>query len=133
MDRLPFRDYTLYQIRSALKDVVQDEDGTGKLARVADVEVAGKTGTSQVVRLHKRPEKGEVIPFAHRDHALFVAYAPVHNPEIALAVIVEHAEAGGGKVAAPIASEVLDAYFKLKQRRENPSYAQVRSTTSISF
>ena len=48
----------------------------------------------------------------YRDHALFVAFAPAEAPEIALAVVVEHAGKGGGAVAAPIAQKVLAKYFE---------------------
>ena len=53
----------------------------------------------------------------HKDHALFVCYAPMKNPERAVAVIAENA-GGGGAVAAPVARKILDAYFDgIKQRQ----------------
>lgn len=83
--------------RSMLKVV---EEGTGGRARVKGVTVAGKTGTAQ------NPH-GE-------DHAWFVCYAPAENPEVALAVLLEHA-GGGGANAAPVAARWLASYFARRQ------------------
>jgi penicillin-binding protein 2 len=129
---LKLREPTLRLVRQALRDVVEDELGTGKKARVAGVEVAGKTGTSQVVRLGKRQRKLEELPWRHRDHAWFVAYAPAKAPEVALAVLVEHAGSGGA-VAAPVAHDVLQTYFDLKREGPNRRYAANRSTADRAF
>ncbi len=122
--RLELRPTTLKQIRDALHDVVATERGTGKKARLRGVAVAGKTGTSQVVKLGKERSKTTRLPRHHRDHAWFVAYAPADDPEIAVAAIVEHADGGGGQVAAPLVRELLQEYFALKEEREKRSYAQ---------
>jgi penicillin-binding protein 2 len=129
---LGMRETTLRLLREALRDVVQSERGTGKRARVKDIEVAGKTGTSQVVALGKQRLKPSQVPYRHRDHAWFVAYAPVDEPQIAVATIVEHADGGGGAIAAPITQKVMEAFFQLKQERET-GYAQSRSTTDRAF
>jgi len=95
--------------------------GTGARARVPGVEVAGKTGTSQVVRLDLVKDlEDDEIPVRYRDHALFAAFAPAEAPEIAIAVVVEHAGKGGGAAAAPIAQKVLARYFEKKHEREAP-------------
>ena len=73
------------------------------------MEGAGKTGTDQVVRRKFSP--GEEIPYELRDHAWFVALAPYEKPKIALAVLIEHGESGG-RVAAPIAGEILESFFQ---------------------
>ncbi|HEX8960350.1 MAG TPA: penicillin-binding protein 2 [Geobacteraceae bacterium] len=101
---------SLQLVKEGLLAVVNEPHGTGAAARLAEVRVAGKTGTSQVVKL--RDSKGG-IPYEHRDHALFVAFAPYENPEVAVAVIVEHGE-HGGSAAAPIAGRVLRSYFEGK-------------------
>jgi penicillin-binding protein 2 len=122
---LAVRPSVLKQVRDALRDVV--ERGTGKNARLPNVAVAGKTGTSQVVRLGKeRPHPGR-LPREHRDHAWFVAYAPAEDPEIVVAAVVEHAEGGGGAVAAPLVRSVLREYFASKGARENELHAENRS------
>jgi len=99
-------------IKKALVGVVNKPHGTGKRARLDQIKVAGKTGTAQVIALpeENESEKEREIPYKFRDHAWFVAVAPVENPEIALAVLIEHSGSGGG-VAAPIAREMLEYYF----------------------
>jgi penicillin-binding protein 2 len=73
--------------------------------------VAGKTGTAQVVALKKyRGWKSKDLPYKYRDHAWFVAYAPYENPKIAVAVVVEHSGHGGSQ-AAPVAQQVMEAFF----------------------
>jgi len=121
---LPLRGTTLLQLRSALADVVNTPGGTGKNARLPNVTVAGKTGTSQVVQFGEKRPKSADLPWHQRDHAWFVAYASVDDPEIAVAALVEHAEGGGGAVAAPIARTVIAAYYRLKEERGAKQYAQ---------
>jgi penicillin-binding protein 2 len=128
---MPLRKSTLEQLRQALRDTVAR--GTGNKAAIAGVEVAGKTGTSQVISLGKTRLKPEQIKREHRDHAWFVAFAPVEEPEIAVAVVVEHALGGGGAIAAPAAKEIIEAYFRLQQEREDAKYADVRSATRLPF
>jgi penicillin-binding protein 2 len=80
----------------------------------APYRVAAKTGTVQVAALAQEDEvavKQDTLPEHLRDHALFVAFAPSDKPRIALAVLVEHAGGGGGKIAAPIARQVMDAWL----------------------
>jgi len=101
------RPETYRLVKEGLFAVVNEPQGTGGMARLAEVAVAGKTGSSQVVKLQH--DKGEV-PYQYRDHALFVAFAPYEKPEIAVAVLVEHG-VHGGSAAAPIAGQMLRAYF----------------------
>lgn len=97
--------------------VVNEQGGTAYGARIKDPAIAmgGKSGTSQVrriteaERLHGIP-KPKAVPWKERDHALFVAFAPVNNPRYVCAVVVEHGGASGGggsAVAAPICRDVL--------------------------
>ncbi|SCY54347.1 peptidoglycan glycosyltransferase /cell elongation-specific peptidoglycan D,D-transpeptidase [Nitrosospira sp. Nl5] len=102
----------LTHVRNALIDVTRP-GGTAALAGAgAAYSFAGKTGTSQVIGM-KQGEKyvESKIQERHRDHALFVAYAPAENPKIALSVLVENG-GHGGATAAPIARLVMD-YFLL--------------------
>ncbi len=99
-------------IKSML-DVVHSARGTARKIGVdSPYKIAGKTGTAQVFGL-KQEEKydAEAIEEKLRDHALFIAFAPVEQPQIAVAVIVENG-GGGGSVAAPIARAILDAYLQ---------------------
>jgi penicillin-binding protein 2 len=102
----------LEQVRKGLIQVVEAPTGTGMRARVDGVEVAGKTGTTQVVSLEvvEQYEEDEDIPVKYRDHAWFAAFAPAEAPEIVVVVLAEHG-GGGGSVAAPMAQRVLQAYF----------------------
>jgi penicillin-binding protein 2 len=68
----------------------------------------------------------KAVAYKHRDHALFIAFAPYDKPEIAVAVVVEHGEHGGGS-AAPVAGQVLRRYFEGKgviKRAESPAEAE---------
>jgi penicillin-binding protein 2 len=121
---LKVRDTTFMQVREGLRDVVNAPNGTGKQGRLNGILAAGKTGTSQVVKMGKERVKSAQLPWQERDHAWFVTYAPVDAPEIAIATLVEHAEGGGGAVAAPIARQVMQTYFDLKKTREEGKYAQ---------
>jgi penicillin-binding protein 2 len=99
-------------VREGLVEAVNGQRGTGKSAKLANITVAGKTGTGQVVRLKQYEHlKEEAIPYEYRDHAWFTCFAPAENPEIAVTVLVEHG-LHGGSAAAPIARAVLEAYFK---------------------
>lgn len=98
-------------VKQGLLAVVNESGGTGAMARLYDVKVAGKTGTSQVVKMR---DSKQGTPYQFRDHALFVAFAPFDKPEIAVAVVVEHGE-HGGSAAAPIAGRILRAYFDGKK------------------
>lgn len=106
---LPLAPEHLELVRGALWKVVNDPQGTGKTARIAGLDVAGKTGTAQVVR-QETWTKNEELPPELRDHAWFVAYAPAHDPRLVVVVFVEHG-GGGSKVAAPIARALFEAYF----------------------
>ena len=102
-----------------MREVVHGSRGT---ARAADpglpgVEMAGKTGTSQVRRIsraeraagsHKRKD----IPWIERDHALFVCCAPLASPRYAVAVVVEHG-LSGSKAASPIARDIMRKALEL--------------------
>jgi penicillin-binding protein 2 len=102
---------TLDRVRAAMRDVVMSERGTGKKARVLGTDMAGKTGTAQVVKLGENRERSNKGALKTRDHAWFIAYAPTEAPEIAIAAIVEHAGGGGGAIAAPVVHEILNHYF----------------------
>lgn len=99
---------TFRVIKDALADVVTK--GTATRAKSSMVTIGGKTGTAQVAALRTGPE--ENIPKKFRDHAWFVAFAPVESPKIAVAVLAEHM-GHGGAAAAPLAKEVIETYMKL--------------------
>jgi penicillin-binding protein 2 len=95
-------------------DVVNAPYGTARAAAVgAPYKLAGKSGTAQVftVAITERVRKAGELAEHLRDHALFVAFAPVEAPKIAVAVIVENAPRGGSAFAAPIVRRILDSYL----------------------
>jgi penicillin-binding protein 2 len=91
-------------------DAVTNQGGTGARSRlgIEGFEMAGKTGTAQVRRLTAalRGRNSDSIPWAFRDHGLFIAFAPVDQPRYAISVVVEHG-GGGSKAAAPVAKDVM--------------------------
>lgn len=96
-------------IKSALIDVTRT--GTARAAFAdAPYQAAGKTGTAQVFSLRGTKYKAEEIEERLRDHALFMAYAPAENPQIALALLVENA-GWGATVAAPISRKIFDYWL----------------------
>jgi len=111
-DSLGLNENSLRRIRASMVDVSNHRRGTAYGSRiVADgMQMAGKTGTSQVRRITEEERangvtKNEDLPWERRDHALFVDFAPVENPRFAIAVVVEHG-GGGSRAAAPIARDI---------------------------
>jgi len=95
-----------------MREVVHGKRGTArKIGADSEFEFAGKTGTAQVFGL-KQEEKYEADKLSEElhDHSLFIAFAPVDKPRIAVAVVVEHGGSGSA-VAAPIARIILDQYL----------------------
>jgi penicillin-binding protein 2 len=105
--KVAVRPTTIALIKEALADVVTK--GTATRAKSSLVTIAGKTGTAQTAALRTGPDKD--IPKKFRDHAWFVAFAPVEAPRIAVAVLAEHM-GHGGSAAAPLAKDVIEAYVK---------------------
>ncbi len=114
---------TAQKLRAAMRDVVMSAGGTGARARIRGVEMAGKTGTAQTVALRGSNRRAR----GSRDHAWFIAFAPVEAPTIALAVLIEHAGGGGGKFAAPVAKEILQHWFGRDAGPEMPATREVQS------
>ncbi len=111
------RPETLAKVGKYLQDVVMDKEGTGTKAAVPGVTVAGKTGSVQVVSLRKNRNQDDVS-VKWKEHAMFAAFAPVENPEIAVAIVSENdLIGGGGAAAAPVAGHVMRAFFRLKDQR----------------
>lgn len=96
-----------------MEEVMHGRRGTARRAGVgANYRMAGKTGTAQVFSLGEDEEyDAEEVRERLRDHALFVGFAPAHNPQIVVAVIVENG-GGGGAVAAPVARALFDAWLE---------------------
>lgn len=92
---------TAEQVKDMMETVVVK--GTGRNARISGIRVAGKTGTAQ----NELTAQGE-----NKEHAWFIGFAPVENPQIAVAVILEYSGSTGGGQAAPIARELMIQWLK---------------------
>jgi penicillin-binding protein 2 len=128
-DKIPVRQQDIDFIKHAMEGVVTN--GTAaKVFAGAPYQAAGKTGTAQVYSLQGANYKGHAIPENLRDHALFIAFAPVEQPKIALALIVENG-GWGAEAAGPIARKVLDYYLigKNKPGAEEAAVAAAASNT----
>lgn len=99
------------QIIHAMEEVVEGARGTAKRIHTKAYRIAGKTGTAQVFTVgQKESYNAARLDKRMHDHALFVAFAPVEDPRIAVAVVVENG-GHGGSVAAPVARQVMDAHL----------------------
>jgi len=106
---------TMEKVKDALKGVVNEPGGTGWVAKSNVTTIGGKTGTAQVVGIRK---DSKLLSEKFRDHAWFVAFAPVDKPEVAMSVLVEHG-GHGGSAAAPIAKKAIEAYMlPIEKKRE---------------
>jgi penicillin-binding protein 2 len=112
---LPFMPEHLAVARKGMELVMQP-GGTGARSQLrveGDVKMAGKTGTAQV-RGIKGSFRGQSGAWKHRDHGLFVFFAPVDNPQYAGAVVIEHG-LGGARAAAPVAKDIMTYMFDPEQ------------------
>ena len=103
-------------VHEAMQAVIKSNEGTAynKFGHNTPYEVAGKTGTAQVFSLSQNDHNQKVVVPKHlMDHSWFIAFAPVENPKVAIAVLVEHNNA-----AAHVARSVLDAYFQLNPEEQ---------------
>ena len=116
--------------RLGMEAVMHAPRGTAaKVGATAVYRIAGKSGTAQVVAI-KQGEKYDRSKVAerHRDHALFVAFAPAEAPKIAVAVMVENGESGSG-VAAPVVKQVMDAWLLGEDGQLKPEFRPPQVTS----
>lgn len=120
LERLALKPENIELVRRGMVGVTQPGGTAASIGAGASYNIAAKTGTAQVVGM-KQGEKynAGAIDERHRDHALFIAYAPAEDPRIALAVIVENG-GHGGSVAGPIARQVMD-YYLLGKTPDKPA------------
>lgn len=109
---------TFQFMQDILKDAVHDPKGTGRRSIVPYATVAGKTGSSQVVGLKKNRNQDDVSR-KWKEHAIFAAFSPVQNAEIAVVVVSQNDMiGGGGRAAAPVAGRIIERYWQLKESRK---------------
>ena len=117
---------TVQAVTQGLWGVV-NEGGTGGSARVAGLDIAGKTGTAQVVSVSLKQSAHQA---GYRNNAWFVGYAPFSSPQIVVAALVMHGEESS--VAAPVARDVIKAYFeKHAPRDRKPAIEQARAQAKL--
>ncbi len=112
------------KVNHGMQQVMHGARGTARKAAIgAQYRIAGKSGTAQVVAI-RQGEKYDrsKVQERHRDHALFVGFAPADNPKIVVAVMIENGESGSG-AAAPVVRQVMDAWLLDPQGRLKPEYA----------
>jgi penicillin-binding protein 2 len=126
--KLPVSASNLDIVKRGLWKVVNGESGTARGSRLVDIDMSGKTGTSQVIsRKEDETLQEEDVPAHLRSHAWFLAYAPSNEPLIAVAVVVEHGEHGSG-AAAPIAREMIKTYL-----RKPPANTQLATQDEVNI
>ncbi|MFC0267897.1 penicillin-binding protein 2 [Kushneria aurantia] len=119
-------------IFQALEDVMTGSEGTGRASgRNLQYRMAGKSGTAQVFTLGQE-EKYNAAELEERlhDHALFTAFAPVDDPQIAIAVVVENG-GGGSRVAGPLARQMLDAWLLPEEHSSDEALEQMRHNENV--
>jgi len=107
----------LGSVQTGLWQVVNEIGGTGGNARIEGLDVAGKTGTVQVIA-QQGWIKSEQLPFKYRDHAWFVSYAPGPKAEMVVVVFIEHGGHGGSD-AAPLAKQLYETRFQKQIKNAN--------------
>ena len=109
--RITLDEKNLEIVKLGMIDVTMPGGTAASVGADAGYSIAAKTGTAQVIGMKKNEKyDADAIDERHRDHALFIAYAPADDPKIALAVIVENG-GHGGSAAGPIARKVMDYYL----------------------
>jgi len=130
MENIVLRDKSDWaKVTHGMEQVMHNARGTARKAAIgSQYRIAGKSGTAQVVAI-KQGEKYDrnKLQERHRDHALFVAFAPAENPKIVVSVMVENGESGSG-VAAPVVRQVMDAWLLDENGRLKPEFAPATVT-----
>ncbi|UPF03470.1 penicillin-binding protein 2 [Pseudomonas mosselii] len=125
MENIVLRDKSDWaRVTHGMEQVMHGARGTARKAAIgSQYRIAGKSGTAQVVAI-KQGEKYDrnKLQERHRDHALFVAFAPADDPRIVVSVMVENGESGSG-VAAPVVRQVMDAWLLDENGRLKPEFA----------
>lgn len=116
---LPLKQENIDVIKRAMAGVAREGTSARAFAG-AEYVSAGKTGTAQVFSLKGANYQASKLDERQRDHALYIAFAPVDNPKIAVAVLVENA-GFGAQAAAPIARQVFDYYLLGKEPADTPA------------
>ena len=130
MSRVELKEKTVNLVKQGLWGVINSPIGTGFAQRLPGMDFVGKTGSVQVIRIaaEKIYQRCETMKFKDRHNAVFVGFAPVKNPEIAVAVVGEHA-CHGSYGAAPIARAIIKKYLEKKfpERFNDKTLAHIKT------
>ncbi|KIY38359.1 penicillin-binding protein 2 [Pseudomonas sp. 10-1B] len=130
MENIVLRDKSDWaKVTHGMEQVMHNARGTARKAAIgSQYRIAGKSGTAQVVAI-KQGEKYDrnKLQERHRDHALFVAFAPAEAPKIVVSVMVENGESGSG-VAAPVVRQIMDAWLLDENGRLKSEFAPATVT-----
>ena len=135
INEIELKDETWNLIRKGLYKVVNEPKGTAWWRRGSGNQMAGKTGTSQVVKAASEDQlyaKCSEKPYKLRHHGVFVAFAPYDNPKIAVAALVEHG-CGGSSAAAPVVEKVINTYMKKYLPEDQERYAKLEKAQFTRF
>ena len=116
------RKETVRQLQLALSAVVESDIGTAHKSRLEGVTMAGKTGTAEAAQRAPADAPPDIQRWMLEDHAWFVGYAPIANPEVVVVVLVEHG-GSGGHVAAPVVNRIMNRYFARRGGQAQPAPA----------
>ena len=119
-ERFALSEPTVEKITDAMYGVVNEEGGTARNVRLPGIEVSGKSGTAQVIGYATREKFGKQKKF--EDNAWFVGYAPRHNPEIVVAVLVQESGKHGGEAAGPVVKDIIKVYYDKKNKKTQGQY-----------
>jgi penicillin-binding protein 2 len=122
--RFPLHDTTVQAVTSGMWGVVNEDGGTGAGARCPGLNIAGKTGTAQVVSTGLQDSAHKP---RYRNNAWFVGYSPSPDPDIAVAVLVMRGE--HSSVAAPIAADIIKADYQEKEKSNAPAQLVSQANT----
>ncbi|MGD9506311.1 MAG: penicillin-binding protein 2 [Syntrophobacteraceae bacterium] len=114
--QIPIDQHSFDVVEKGLLGVVDEDRGTGHGIKTSAYQIAGKSGTAQVVAIAQganRKQAARMLRDKEKDHAWFVAYAPFDDPRISVAVLIEHG-GHGASAAAPLAKRVISAYLEEK-------------------
>lgn len=126
---VPFQRSHFEYIKSAMQLVLQPGGTAQQVGAGLQYTMGGKTGTAQVVQIKQGARyNAAMLAEQHRDHAWFIAFAPVQNPQIAIAVIIENG--GWGATAGPLARQLADFYLLKLKNLPIPDAAQAVSQTT---
>jgi len=119
--RFPLSEDTTEKVTQAMYGVVNEGGGTATGSRLEGVEFCGKTGSSQLISYEAMARLRGVSSRRFTENAWFVGYAPRRNPEIVVAVLVEHG-AHGSTAAAPIARDIIKRYYEKRGLQDKKQY-----------